>query len=124
MVASSKIPPEINQTPLNATNPPPHEVNQQNKVKRVKGKRVSHFVSFKGFITGIKRIFAFAILLKNIRSRRINHLQQVIALPSTTRSRVVDQCEGNMVLALIRGDFNEIEQQKNLFRSNYSAPFI
>ncbi|WP_419835617.1 hypothetical protein [Endozoicomonas atrinae] len=124
MVAGRKIPPEMNPPPLNTTNPPLHNSNQQNKVKRVKGKRVSHFVSFKGFVAGIKRIFSFVILLKNIRSRRINHLQQVIALPSTARSRAVDQCIGNMVLAVIRGDFNDIEQQKNLFRKQINQDAI
>ncbi|WP_419535443.1 hypothetical protein [Endozoicomonas sp.] len=124
MVASSKIPSRRHYTQLKTAHAIPPSRKRHFSPKRIKGKRVGHFISRKHFLKGIKRLFSYTKLLKNIRNRRISHLQKAIVLQSTTGSNNVDRRIGKMVLASACGNFKEVVKQKNLLRQQINQDMI
>ncbi|KEI72484.1 hypothetical protein [Endozoicomonas elysicola] len=118
MVASSRIPPKRRYTPLKATHPHSHRIKKRHyRTGKLKGKRVIHIASRKQFVKGIKRLFSLSKVFKSIRNRKINHLEQAVVLPPKAKSSKIDRRIGNMVLAIIRGDLNQMVKRKNSFRT-------
>ena len=122
MVASNRIPPRRRPAQLKATRGHSH-----NRIRKrhytagsLKGKKVTHTVSRKPFITSLKHFFSLSRIVKNLRHRRIKHLQESIAIPPQAQLTKMDQKITAMVTAITRGSFNDMVNCKNEFGRQFN----